>query len=266
MLLSKKQLINTETAVLETELAGLAAASPGKATSITDISDASTILGGFNGIRDRQNYQFNSATHRLYSSEFESLNFLVMNTASTLTLSNSAGATHPGVIRLGTSTTQGTQCSWGFGHHGSSGQAHRQFDISNIKRVKLICRFPTDVSSLDFVFGMYSSARNQNYNTDGIFFYATGGSMGMKTRSGGTQTVTSFGALSANTWYELEIVKESAAAYRFYVNGSSVAYHTANIPTGICGVGGNIKTATTAVRDVDLDYMEAELEITGNRY
>lgn len=252
--------------IIDAQLDGLVTATTGSSSTITLPTEDSTIVEAIGELRNNSEYQKRASTHHLFSCEFESLEHMVFNTSLTLTMSDAISAVHPGVVRLGTSTTQWASSAFRIGHHTITGQSHRPFYISNVKRAKLICKFPQTITNTEFLFGLYTSASNQNYNTDGVFCYLTGSNLSFKTRSGGSQTVTSVATLTTDTWYEFEIVQESATAFRFYMNGTSYAYHTSHIPTGICGIGGNIQTATTAAKDIDLDYLEAEIVVTGNRY
>ncbi len=129
------------------------------------------------------------------------------------------------------------------------------------------------------VVGFYdSTTANQ---VDAVsFVYDEGGVSTGSTASANWQVVTSSNstrtwtttttAVGAGTWVKLGIIVNAAGtSVGFYINGTLVATHTANIPTGTAralGFGSRIlKSVGTTARTVDIDYLQAEMEFTTPR-
>lgn len=129
------------------------------------------------------------------------------------------------------------------------------------------------------VVGFYdSTTANQ---VDAVsFVYDEGGVSTGSTASANWQVVTSSNstrtwtttttAVGAGTWVKLGIIVNAAGtSVGFYINGTLVATHTANIPTGTAralGFGSQIlKSVGTTARTVDIDYLQAEMEFTTPR-
>lgn len=79
----------------------------------------------------------------------------------------------------------------------------------------------------------------------------------MRTFNTGLTQIT----LAANTWYRLRIVVNAdGTSVAFYINGTLVATHTANIPTGTARLLGFgwllIKSVGTTARTALIDYLQ----------
>lgn len=79
------------------------------------------------------------------------------------------------------------------------------------------------------------------------------------TGNGGTRTITTYtgSTVSSATWYKLEIVPNSGAtSIDFKVDGTTIATHTTNIPTGAVGFAW-VATAATAstTKHISSDYV-----------
>lgn len=125
-------------------------------------------------------------------------------------------------------------------------------------------------------FDTYTAA-NQ---VDGVYFlYDEGGVSTGSTAAAYWQTVTASNSVrtfntsltqttvNAATWVRLTIiVNADATRAEFFINGTNVAVHTGNIPSGSgreLGFGwGLIKSAGTTARTVDIDYLTTQLTFT----
>ncbi len=89
------------------------------------------------------------------------------------------------------------------------------------------------------------------------------------TSSNSTRTWTTSGTAVATGWVNLRIeVNAAGNSVSFYVNGSSIATHTTNIPTGnrVSGFGYlMIKSIGTTASTMDVDYIFCEQDLTTNR-
>lgn len=90
------------------------------------------------------------------------------------------------------------------------------------------------------------------------------------TSSNSTRTWTTSGTAVATGWVNLRIeVNAAGNSVSFYVNGSSIATHTTNIPTGTTRVSGfgylMIKSIGTTASTMDVDYIFCEQDLTTNR-
>lgn len=103
-------------------------------------------------------------------------------------------------------------------------------------------------------------------NTNGIFFIYDEGGVGNYgtasanwkciTRSGTTTVTTTTTPVTASQWYVLRIVvNANASSIEFFINGTSVATHTTNIPTLVTPRVAHIKTVGTTNRNIFCDYM-----------
>ena len=106
--------------------------------------------------------------------------------------------------------------------------------------------------------------------TDAARFYYTdtaGTEWQCETRSAGTSTITAVGsALVAGQWYIHEIVVNAAGtSVEFYLDGTLVATHTTNIPTGLArlvGIHTGInKTVGTTARTLEVDYILLQMDM-----
>ena len=90
------------------------------------------------------------------------------------------------------------------------------------------------------------------------------------TSSNSTRTWTTSGTAVATGWVNLRIeVNAAASSVSFYVNGTSVATHTTNIPSGggrYAGFGYLLlKSIGTTASTMDVDYIFCEQDLTTNR-
>jgi hypothetical protein len=106
--------------------------------------------------------------------------------------------------------------------------------------------------------------------TDAARFYYTdtaGTEWQCETVSNGTSTITAVGsALVAGQWYIHEIVVNAAGtSVEFYLDGTLVATHTTDIPTGLArltGIHTGInKTVGTTARTLEVDYILLQMDM-----
>ncbi len=131
-----------------------------------------------------------------------------------------------------------------------------------------------------FVIGFIDTSNAAN-QADGVFFlYDEGGVSTGSAASANWQTVTSAAssrtftttgtAVDANTWVRLGIeINADGSSVTFFINGTSVATHTSNIPTASgrgTGFGSIlIKSAGTTSRTADCDYINVIADLTTTR-
>lgn len=102
-------------------------------------------------------------------------------------------------------------------------------------------------------------------STNGIFFiydegigtYGAGSPNWRCVTRNSTQTVTTTSTVvTASQWYVLRIVvNANASSVEFFINGTSVATHTTNIPTLVTPRVAQVKTIGTTNRNMFCDYM-----------
>jgi hypothetical protein len=106
--------------------------------------------------------------------------------------------------------------------------------------------------------------------TDAVRFYYTdtaGPEWQCETRSNGTSTITAVGSsIVAGQWYVHDIVVNAAGtSVEFYLDGTLVATHTTDIPTGLArmvGIHTGInKTLGTTARNLDVDYILLRMDM-----
>lgn len=109
---------------------------------------------------------------------------------------------------------------------------------------------------------------------DGVYFEyddSASANWRCKTASASTRTTTTTAvAVAVATWYRLEIeVNADGTEVKFYIDGTLVATHTANIPVGSgrdTGVGfWTVKSVGTTARVVQADWMGAKIVFTTPR-
>lgn len=109
-------------------------------------------------------------------------------------------------------------------------------------------------------------------HTDGIYFEydrsLSGDVWRCKTAAGGVRTATATAAaIAAGTWYRLRVLITSTQVL-FYVDGTLVATHVTNIPTGAQRYAPNLriqKTVGTTLRTHLVDYFQMRLVTAATR-
>jgi hypothetical protein len=176
-------------------------------------------------------------------------------------------ANHPGILQLETGTN-------------AAGRAAIQTTFDCIllgggaavfEAVVRIPTLPTAAQAFAFRIG-FGDLDTDDFN-DGVYFELTQGSADWycKTASGGMRTPADSGvAAQANTWTRLRVeVNAGGSEATFYIDGTSVATITTDIPTGAgheTGLAATIKkTNGTTERTAHIDCIYARIEFTTAR-
>ena len=171
------------------------------------------------------------------------------------TATNISGeANHPGIREASTGTTATGYAGW---NNKVAGMACNGGDT-----IEMLVRFSA-VTGIVWRGGLQDTTTNAD-NVDGYYFEfdpGTSANWRYVTANNSTRTKTSSStAVSANTWYKLKIVVNSAnTSVEYFVNGTSIGTQTTNIPTsartiGVSGIIANDGVATTSV-SWDWDYV-----------
>lgn len=208
------------------------------------------------------NYVFNPATMAYFYDDFTGNSGTVgeyswssQASGTGATATNASGeANHPGIRRASTGTTATGYAGW---NNKVAGMACNGGDV-----IEMLVRFSAN-TGIVWRGGLQDTTTNAD-NVDGYYFEfdpGTSANWRYVTANNSTRTkASSSTAVSANTWYKLKIVVNSAnSSVEFFVNGSSVGTSTTNIPTsartiGVTGIIANDGVATTSV-DWDWDYV-----------
>lgn len=206
----------------------------------------------------------------------------IFATSSGTSAATSATATtatnRPGLVRSTTGTT-------------ATGRTSPASAVSAIRLAggTWVCETAVNVTTLStvterfqFVVGFFDGLTAAN-QTDGVYFlYDEGGVSTGSTAATYWQTATvqnstrTFNTsltqttVNAAQWYKLRVeINAAANSVGFYVDGTLVSTHTANIPTGAgreLGFGWLlIKSVGTTARTVDFDYLMVQNEFTSER-
>ena len=197
-------------------------------------------------------------------------------TGATTSTSNVTIATNrPGIFRSTTGSTATGRAAFGT----TLGAIALGGGLTIYETAVNVTTLSTVTERYNLTIGFYdSTSANQ---TDAVaFVYDEGGVATGSAASANWQVVTSSNAtrtwtttstaVAAGTWVKLGIIVNAAgASVGFYINGTSVATHTANIPTGTTravGFGSQIlKSVGTTARTVDVDYLQCEIDFTTSR-
>lgn len=178
-------------------------------------------------------------------------------------------ALHPGILRLVTGATSGNNQRI---HMGSSATV-APFLPANIARFRALVQIPT-ITTLAIKLGIgvdLSVATAGELGTAGAFVEfvpATSAKWRYTTRQGSTSTTNAdTGAdVTANTWYQFDIVRLQNGNWQFAKNGALAFTHTANQPTTACTLGFLCHTLTAAARNLDIDFFGLNFAPLGNRW
>lgn len=171
-------------------------------------------------------------------------------------------ASHPGIIRLTSSTT-------------ANGGFRVYTDITGIQiggGEEYVCIFaPVNFTTTTFRAGFFDATTSVDA-ADGIYFeYSTSGALMFKTASNSARTTSAtLATLSLNTWYKIKLVVNSnatsATGYLYDAAGALLGSETitTTIPTGSARVTGSgiiaTESTTTATGMVDIDYQHVKLK------
>lgn len=146
-------------------------------------------------------------------------------------------------------------------------------DADNLFDVTYVIQLPS-VAGLTYRVGIANDFTNYAAMTDGAWFVFTTTATGQEnaamsitkwvtvTRSGGTVTYnnTTIANTTATTTYKLRIVRTTASAIDFYIDGILMFTHTANLPTinVIPGLYIESQTAVTS-KTFEIDYFKLKI-------
>lgn len=165
------------------------------------------------------------------------------------------------------------------GTSGSNGYAyayiatdHFQFGDSAM-RYQAIAKVHTlsDGTDTFYVFLGFTDSRSAAAQTDGCYFRYThsenSGNWTCVTESNTTETTTDSGVAADTSYHAFEVkVNAAATSVTFYIDGSLVATHTTNIPSGAArqtgAHSGILKTVGTANRRLWVDAMLVEADVS----
>lgn len=192
----------------------------------------------------------------------------ILTSAGTAANSLQAGVSdHPGIFRLGTGATSGNNTRL---HLGSAANV-AVITPTQIDRFSFIVRIPT-ITTVSVRIGLGQDVSSATFGTAGAWFEfdaAVNANWRCITRQASTsnaQVSSPAVAVTANNWYLLEAVRLSGGNWEFYINGTLRATSSANQPTTDCNFGAMVQTATTAARNLDVDYASLRTIQLGNRF
>jgi hypothetical protein len=179
-----------------------------------------------------------------------------------------------GVVQLGSGTTLTglAQITLGI----SGGTSH--YLGNGVYTIQTFVNIETLSTSLERFYAIIGSTTNANLvNTNGIFFIYDEGGIGAYgvaspnfkcvTSNAFTRTLTTTSTpVVASQWYNLKIVVNAAAtSVEFFIDGTSVATHTTNIPTVITPKIATQKTVGVTNRNMFCDYLAVKQIYTNPR-
>ena len=193
------------------------------------------------------------------------------NTTASGTAANAqqAGeASHPGIWRAQSGTTSGNNSRIHAGNAVTTGVVIP----TDVSRLRWIIRIPT-VTSIIAKIGLgvdVSVSTADQWGTAGAWFELdSAGSANWQTQTrqaSTTTTNTGSSAVTANNWYDLELVRLQNGNWQFVVNKTILFTHSANQPTTACNLGVLVQTATAAARNIDVDFFGINYKPLGNRH
>jgi hypothetical protein len=243
----------------------------------TSILPTDTILQGIQkaqGHFNLFNTSVGAARYRNYTHDFDhNTRYFTSATDGSAIIDQIGLASHPGIltITIGTSTAfPQTRFAWG----GPSG-TYKPFMIDDFTRITWVFRYNLYASNEGW-FGIYGiscfNSENQN-NTICAFFNNTSLFLRAQSSTGVITQINTGVTLTANAWYKMDLVRNSANSVSLIVNDSTMTtLSTTTMPFGTsCGVGGRMMTtqltpSLATARSFDLDYLQMIFEPLGSRF
>jgi hypothetical protein len=243
----------------------------------TSILPTDTILQGIQkaqGHFNLFNTSVGAARYRNYTHDFDhNTQYFTSATDGSAIIDQVGLASHPGIltITIGTSTAfPQTRFAWG----GPSG-TYKPFMIDDFTRITWVFRYNLYASNEGW-FGIYGiscfNSENQN-NTICAFFNNTSLLLRVQNSTGVVTQVNTGVTLTANAWYKMDLVRNSANSVSLIVNDSTMTtLSTSTMPFGTsCGVGGRMMTtqltpSLATARSFDLDYLQMIFEPLRSRF
>ena len=179
-----------------------------------------------------------------------------------------SSGSHPGIIALVTSAASGDNDVLSLGPNANSSM----IDADDLERVAWIIRIPSSpgITTMSARIGIGQDLASTTFGTAGAWFQfdsAVNAAWQTITREASTSTTNTSGTtVTAGNWYLLEIVRTSGGNFEFYINNSLAFTHSANQPTTNVNFGCMVQTATTAARNLDIDYFHMRTKKLGQRW
>jgi hypothetical protein len=174
-------------------------------------------------------------------------------------------ASHPGIITLTTGASSGDNNRL----HLTDAAATAFSVPADIERFAWIVRVPT-ITTASVRIGIGQDISSTTFGTAGAWFsYDAAVSTFWQTitRQASTSTTnTSAVTVTAGNWFLLQAIRLASGNWEFYINGTLVFTHSANLPTTACNVGCMVQTATTAARTLGVDWFRMRTINLGQRY
>lgn len=170
---------------------------------------------------------------------------------------------HLGIKRLATSAASGDDTIIYMG----STAILNVFDSDDAFDLTFIVRPVSSVATVTYMVGANANtaAASLATNENAQFMFSSADPQWQcRTRSvGGTDQTTDSGVtVTADTWYNLRVLKDSGTI-RFLINDVNVCNHSTQIPSSALSPFVLVETTTTAARSLDFDYFRGSFTMTG---
>ncbi len=237
---------------------------------VTAASTPTGTVNKFTYLRSDGVYQqptFDAAATAFYFEDFingvTSMSFAAATGGSNNQTGNVTTARNPGIMRLRTTTVNGSVAGFAGFNMILFGAGTWTFETV-VKMVALVD--VTDKFTFRTGFGDSTTTAD---NVDGAYFEydsAVSANWGIVTSAASGRTRTASSVAVNTDWVRLTIVVNAAAtSVEYFINGTSVGTKVASIPTGANYVAINSvmgKTLGNGTKDIYLDYIMAKCEFT----
>lgn len=192
-------------------------------------------------------------------------------TGGTATADVAPESGHPGMIRLGVASGNGSFIKTGYNSATLNGNLFLGYGETGYTWIIRIPTLSTGGSRFKVFIGLGSTFSNSTITdqTDGVYFTYTdnesSGNWVYNTASGSTRTQTSSGIAASTSWVKLQaVINAAATSVTFYIDGSSVGTVTTNIPTA--SISPLIQmNGTSGTNYVYIDYFDMYINLTTPR-
>jgi hypothetical protein len=191
-------------------------------------------------------------------------NWTMIETGTGTSLFIDSEVDHLGIKRLATSAANGDDTIIYMG----STATLNVFDSDDTFDLTFIVRPVTSVATVTYMVGANANtaAASLATNENAQFMFSSADPQWQcRTRSvGGTDQTTDSGVtVTADTWYNLRVLKDGGTI-RFLINDVNVCNHSTQIPSSALSPFVLVETTTTAARSLDFDYFRGSF-VMGNR-
>ena len=162
-------------------------------------------------------------------------------TATAGTIGYDGAKGHPGLLTLTTAAAQYSQSRLAWG----AATTVRPFNIDEFQRLTWGFKVDSvaDIQTWFGLFGSTSGVTGDQTQTNSIMSYISNTTLTFKVNNAATSSATTSVTIAANTWYEFDIVRNSATSVSLWVNDVLAATITTGVPTAaVCGIGGRLMT------------------------